>query len=113
MPRVFISYSHDSDKHKVRIAALAQRLRLDGITIVLDTDMPGGPDEGWPRWSVRQVEEADLVLVACTDVYSQRYEANQLPGEGLGVASEAGANLAKWDRKALERQDATRSVTGQ
>jgi hypothetical protein len=25
---------------------------------------------------------------------------------------EAGANLAKWDRKALERQDATRSVTG-
>jgi len=26
---------------------------------------------------------------------------------------EAGANLAKWDRKALERQDAMRSVTGQ
>ena len=26
---------------------------------------------------------------------------------------EAGANLAKWDRKALERQDATWSVTGQ
>jgi hypothetical protein len=25
---------------------------------------------------------------------------------------EAGADLAKWDRKSLERQDAMRSVTG-
>ena len=90
MPRVFISYSHDSDEHKNRVAALARRLRSDRITIVLDTDkLPGGPDEGWPTWSERQVEEADMVLVACTHAYSLRYEGKQPPGEGLGVVCEA------------------------
>lgn len=92
MPRVFISYSHDSEEQKARVAALAGRLRADGITIVIDSDqLPGGPDEGWPQWSERQVKEADLVLVACTHIYSQRYDGNQPPGNGLGVVCEAGA----------------------
>ena len=92
MPRVFISYSHDSEDHKARVAALAERLRAEGISIVLDSDkLPGGPDEGWPQWSERQVKEADIVLVACTLTYSQRYDGNQPPGKGLGVVCEAGA----------------------
>ena len=92
MPRVFISYSHDSEEHQARVAALALRLRADGITLVIDSDkLPGGPDEGWPQWSERQVKEADLVLVVCTLVYSERYDGNQPPGKGLGVVCEAGA----------------------
>jgi hypothetical protein len=92
LPRVFISYSHDSEDQNARVAALAGRLRADGITIVIDSDqLPGGPDEGWPQWSERQVKEADLVLVACTLAYSQRYDGNQPPGNGLGVVCEAGA----------------------
>lgn len=92
MPRVFISYSHDTEEHKARVASLAQRLRDDGLTVVLDGDMlPGGPAEGWPLWSERQVTETDFVLVACTLIYSQRYEGNQPPGEGLGAVCEARA----------------------
>ena len=31
LPRVFLSYSHDSAEHKERILRFAQRLRKDGI----------------------------------------------------------------------------------
>jgi hypothetical protein len=78
MPRVFISYSHDSDDHKARVHELAKRLtRESGLTVILDRDTgPGGPDEGWPAWSERQVREADRVLVACSEIYARRYEGN-------------------------------------
>ena len=33
-PRVFISYSHDSDEHRERVLALANRLRSDGVAEV-------------------------------------------------------------------------------
>ena len=43
MQRVFISYSHDSEDHKDRVHALADRLRADGVTVIIDRDkMPGG-----------------------------------------------------------------------
>jgi len=35
-PRVFISYSHDSDTHRERVLALSQRLRADGVETFLD-----------------------------------------------------------------------------
>ncbi|WP_291995398.1 SEFIR domain-containing protein [Candidatus Accumulibacter sp. ACC003] len=93
MKRVFISYSHDSDAHCRRVRALAEQLRGEpGVAVVIDWDMlPGGPAEGWPQWSERQVIEADLVLVACTAPYGQRYEGNQPFGEGLGAVCEAAA----------------------
>lgn len=92
MARVFISYSHDSLEHKARVNALAQRLRTDGITTIIDSDLlPGGPADGWPRWSERQVKEADLVLVVCTAIYYQRFQGDQLSGGGLGAVVEAGA----------------------
>ena len=35
-PRVFISYSHDSDDHRARVLGLSERLRADGIETILD-----------------------------------------------------------------------------
>jgi hypothetical protein len=35
-PKVFISYSHDSQEHKDRILALANRLRAGGIDCNID-----------------------------------------------------------------------------
>jgi len=55
MGQVFISYSHDSDTHRERVHALADRLCGDGIEVVIDRDqLPGGPPEGWPLWSEAQ-----------------------------------------------------------
>lgn len=92
MSNVFISYSHDTDSHRDRVRALAERLRRDGIVVVIDRDkLPGGPDEGWPTWSEAQVKECDQVLVACTERYCRSYEGKMPAGQGLGAACEAGA----------------------
>jgi hypothetical protein len=48
MPRVFISYSWDSDEHKDRVRALATHLRKNGIDARLDQWEEGTPPDGWP-----------------------------------------------------------------
>src|SRR2546421_4925168 len=89
MPRVFISYSHDSNAH---VADLAARLRASGVQVTVDSDTgPGGPSEGWEAWSEAQVKDADRVLIACTETYCRRYELKEDPGVGLGAVWEARA----------------------
>src|SRR5690348_1229952 len=92
MPKVFVSYSHDSPEHKTRVAAFVSRLRgEEGVTVVWDYDMAskGGPDEGWPRWCERQIVECEFVLACCTGDYRDRFNGDQPPDVGLGVAWEA------------------------
>lgn len=71
-PKVFISYSHDSPEHKDRVLHLSDRLRADGIDCNID-QYETSPPEGWPRWMVNQIEEADFVLVVCTETYERRF----------------------------------------
>jgi hypothetical protein len=89
--RVFVSYSHDSDEHQVRVRAFVVRLRSEGIVVVYDEDVAsiGGPEEGWPRWCERQIVESDYVLACCTAMFHARFEGKQKEGEGKGVAWEA------------------------
>ena len=54
-PRVFISYSHDSDEHAARVLDLANALRRDGIDVILDRYLHRGPEEGWPLWMDRNI----------------------------------------------------------
>lgn len=70
-PRVFISYSHDSDAHKREVLALASRLRQDGVDAIID-QYTGAPPEGWPHWIEHQITEADFVLLVITDQYLRR-----------------------------------------
>ncbi|MEZ5480321.1 MAG: toll/interleukin-1 receptor domain-containing protein [Thiolinea sp.] len=65
MPKVFISYSHDSDAHKARVLDLSNRLRKDGIDCWIDQYEPA-PPEGWPRKMDQGIREADFVLMVCT-----------------------------------------------
>ena len=46
VPRVFLSYSHDSDAHRERVLALSEPLRQDGIDTILDQYVNGAPPEG-------------------------------------------------------------------
>lgn len=82
---VFISYSHDSDEHRDRVLALSERLREDGITTLLDQYVNGSPAEGWPRWMLNQLDEADSVLVVCTETYYRRFRGREEPGKGKGA----------------------------
>jgi hypothetical protein len=90
-PKVFVSYSHDSDAHKARVREFVARLRGEGIVVVYDEDVArvGGPDEGWPSWCERQIDESDYVLACCTAMFHERFEGKQPAGVGHGVAWEA------------------------
>jgi tetratricopeptide (TPR) repeat protein len=82
---VFISYSHDSDEHRQKVLALAERLRADGIATLLDQYLNGTPAEGWPRWMLDQLDAAAFVLVVCTQTYYLRFRGHEEPGKGKGV----------------------------
>ena len=82
--KVFISYSHDSDKHRLRVLELSDRLREDGIDCIIDQYINGAPPQGWLRWMEQQVESADFVLVFCTELYLKRFKGEDRDG-GRGV----------------------------
>ncbi len=84
-PRVFLSYSHDSDEHAARVLDLANTLRRDGIDAILDQYLHRGPEEGWPLWMDRNIRDAHFVLMVCTATYLRRVMAEEKPGQGLGV----------------------------
>jgi len=88
-PRVFISYSHDSEEHKDRVLQLAHKLRGDGMDARLDQFVNGTPPEGWPRWMRNQIKQAQFVLVVCTETYRRRAEREEKPGRGHGVIYES------------------------
>ena len=83
-PKVFISYSHDSELHSKRVLALANQLRGHGIEARIDQYV-GDPDEGWPMWMRNQVLEANRVLLVFTENYARRFLGKEEEGRGLGV----------------------------
>jgi len=89
-PRVFISYSHDSDDHATSVLHLADSLRANGIDATLDQYIQPGPGEGWPRWMERNIDEVRYILMVCTETYCRRVMNNERPGEGRGVRWEGG-----------------------
>ena len=89
-PKVFISYSHDENPvgHMDNVLALANQLRTDGIDAVLD-QFEESPAEGWPRWMEKQIDEAQFVLMVCTETYLKRVENKEEEDKGRGVLWEA------------------------
>jgi hypothetical protein len=87
-PRVFISYSHDSDEHRDRVLELADRLRADGIDAVIDQYVQS-PPEGWPAWCEAEIRKSDFVPMICTETYIRRVNGEEEPGKGRGVLWEA------------------------
>jgi hypothetical protein len=82
--RVFISYSHDSEKHMNRIVELSDRLREDGIDCNIDQYELSPPD-GWARWMLREIDDSDFVLIVCTEAYYRRFEGRDEIRQGRGV----------------------------
>ena len=78
-PKVFISYTHDSPEHVDRVLELADRLRAGGVDAHVD-QYETSPPEGWPRWTVRQIEEADYVLTVFTETYQRRFKGEEESG---------------------------------
>jgi nucleoside phosphorylase len=86
-PKVFISYSHDSEPHKSFVLSLANQLCQDGIDCTIDVYEPA-PSVGWPRWMREQIKKSEFVLIVCTEQYQRRFLGQEEEGVGAGVAWE-------------------------
>lgn len=83
--RIFISYSHDSPDHRSKVLGLSQRLRKDGLEAEIDQYINGTPANGWPRWMLDKLDEADYVLIICTETYYRRFRGHEVADKGKGV----------------------------
>jgi hypothetical protein len=86
--RVFISYAHDSDRHKDQVRAPWQFLRANGIDARLDR-LAAGQRQDWALWMADEVRLADRVLVVASTAYRERSEGRSGPTDGRGVQWEA------------------------
>ena len=74
IPKVFVSYSHDSTEHKKWVLDLATGLRSSGVDAVIDQwDLKPGDD--LPRFMETNLASADRVLMICTEKYVQKANA--------------------------------------
>lgn len=74
IPKVFVSYSHDSQAHKKWVLEFATRLRNVGVDAVLDQwDL--GPGDDIPHFMERNLATADRVLMICTPNYVDKANA--------------------------------------
>lgn len=71
IPKVFLSYSHDSLEHKKWVLDLATRLRSNGVESVID-QWALGPGDDLPHFMEQNLATADRVLMICTESYVQK-----------------------------------------
>jgi hypothetical protein len=86
---VFISYAHASPAHVEQVGELWQFLRGQGIDARLDMAAAQQPQD-WSLWTMRQLREADYVLVIASAAYRLRAEGLVEPEESRGVPFETG-----------------------
>lgn len=73
-PKVFISYSHDSDCHKMWVLKFSKRLRDYGINVILDQwDLKLGGDVA--AFMESNITDSDKVLIICTVLYNSKADA--------------------------------------
>jgi hypothetical protein len=71
VPRVFISYSHDSKSHKDWVLNLSTRLRKNGVDVVLDQwDVKLGSDIA--KFIEQGLSESDRIIMICTENYVEK-----------------------------------------
>ncbi|MDI5976854.1 SEFIR domain-containing protein [Amycolatopsis magusensis] len=88
-PRIFITYSHDDERHKTLVREFGTFLHTQvGVDVYLDQwDDDGRRD--WSVWAIKQLTEADFVLVIASPAYKVRAEGRAAPAEGQGAQFEA------------------------
>lgn len=82
VPKIFISYSHDTLEHKKWVLDLSVRLRNNGIDAILD-QFELKPGDDVPHFMETHLANSDKILMVCTE----NYVAKANKGEG-GVGYE-------------------------
>ncbi|EPB9414284.1 toll/interleukin-1 receptor domain-containing protein [Clostridium perfringens] len=87
MPKVFISYSHDSQELEEQVKKLADTLIEYGVEAEID-QYTTNPVQGWPQYMLENVLKSDYILCVCTENYKKRFENEEEIGVGLGAKFE-------------------------
>lgn len=87
IPKVFISYAHESEKLSDQVLQFSNELRAKGIDSEID-QYEEAPPQGWAKWMLKQIDEADFVLVVASPIYYARSKDSSNDAKGLG---------AKWE----------------
>src|SRR5690242_7016616 len=88
-PRVFVTYSHDDERHRRLVREFATFLRVEaGVDVRLDQWADDGRRD-WSLWAIEQLTEADFVLVIASPEYKRRAEGTAAPDQGRGAQFEA------------------------
>ena len=111
IPKVFISYSHDSLEHKKWTLDLATRLRSNGVESIID-QWSLGPGDDLPHFMEQNLASADRVLMICTNNYVQKANtgAGGVGYEKMIVTSDLLRNIDSNKIIPLIRQSGTRAV---
>jgi hypothetical protein len=88
VPKVFVSYAHESDGHKALVLEFATFLRDAGVAVVLDR-WSADVRQDWYSWAIREMTAADFVVVVASERYRLTGDGNGPSTEHRGVASEA------------------------
>lgn len=111
VPKVFVSYSHDSQKHKKWALDLATRLRSSGVDAIID-QWELKPGDDIPHFMETHLSTSDYVLMICTNRYVEK--ANSGKGgvgyEKMIVTSELISNIDSNKVIPIVRQTGTYEV---
>lgn len=83
-PKVFISYSQDSENFANLVLEFSNYLREQGIDCNIDQYYES-PLEGWPRWMDNQIISSDYVLILGSKGYLDKEKFQVDSGTGRGV----------------------------
>jgi len=88
-PRIFVTYSHDSEEHKDRVREFSTFLRSEvGLDVHLD-QWYDAERRDWSAWAVEHLTEADFILVIASPEYKRRADGGAPPDVGRGSQFEA------------------------
>ena len=111
-PKVFASYSHDSDEHKEWVLKLSCKLRENGVDVILDQwDL--GPGDDRIKFMENGVTSSDRVLVICSDTFVKKANAREHGAgyEGYIITAELVENLGTDKFIPLIRQSSNEDKT--
>lgn len=102
-PRVFVSYSHDTEEHKELVRRFATFLREEaGVDVHLDR-WYDTERRDWSSWAIDQLTRADFILVIASPDYKRRADGFAKPEEGRGAQFEAAILRNEVTRNLIEQ----------
>jgi tetratricopeptide (TPR) repeat protein len=107
LPRVFVSYAHDSRGHKRHVLRFCELLRHLGVDVRVD-EWDDDVRRDWYLWMIDQFRSADHIVVIASPQYRTAGDGDALPDCHRGVQTESAilrdflhGDRATWTRKIL------------